>query len=41
MFGYKIQNKDKQNKKHNTKNYKDEKQRLHQKPGVNPGVHDR
>ena len=35
------QNEDEENKKHNTKNCKDEQQGLHQKPGLNPGAHDR
>ena len=31
-----TQDKDKQNQKHNTENYKDEQHAPHQKPGVNP-----
>jgi hypothetical protein len=38
---HKTQNKNKQNKKYNTETHKDEKHGPHQKPGMNPGAHER
>jgi hypothetical protein len=36
-----TQDQDKQNKKHNTDNYKDEQHEPHQIPGMNPGARER